>query len=57
MKLFQSTAIGPLALRNRIVMPPMATLYGASDGTVSSRLYQYARCDEYKFQAHTVSYN
>ena len=41
MTLFQSTAIGSLTLRNRIVMPPMATLYGAPDGSVSSQLYEY----------------
>ena len=41
MTLFQSTAIGPLTLRNRIVMPPMTTLYGAPDGSVSSKLFEY----------------
>ena len=41
MRLLQSTTIGSLTLRNRIVMPPMATLYGGSDGSVSSQLYEY----------------
>ena len=41
MKLFKQVQIGTLQLRNRIVMPPMATLFGEKDGSVSSRLYQY----------------
>ena len=39
MKLFEQAQIGTLQLRNRIVMPPMATLFGEKDGSVSSRLY------------------
>jgi 2,4-dienoyl-CoA reductase-like NADH-dependent reductase (Old Yellow Enzyme family) len=41
MKLFETGALGPLTLRNRIVMPPMATLFGNQDGTVSPRLLAY----------------
>ena len=41
MKLFENAELGPLNLRNRIVMPPMATLFGNLDGTVSSRLLAY----------------
>ena len=41
MKLLEPITIGSLKLRNRIVMPPMATLYGSADGTVSPRLYEY----------------
>jgi len=41
MKLFENAVMGPLKLRNRIVMPPMATLFGNLDGTVSERLLAY----------------
>jgi 2,4-dienoyl-CoA reductase-like NADH-dependent reductase (Old Yellow Enzyme family)/thioredoxin reductase len=41
MKLFEKATLGPLNLRNRIVMPPMATLFGNRDGTVSERLLAY----------------
>jgi len=41
MKLFENAVLGPLILRNRIVMPPMATLFGNFDGTVSPRLLAY----------------
>ena len=41
MKLFETISLGPITLRNRIVMPPMATLFGEKDGTVSSRLVAY----------------
>ena len=41
MKLFEKTRLAKLFLRNRIVMPPMATLFGERDGTVSSRLLSY----------------
>ena len=41
MKLLEPMSLGLLRLRNRIVMPPMATLYGAADGTVSEMLYEY----------------
>lgn len=33
--------MGNIALRNRIVMPPMASLFGNKDGTVSDRLIAY----------------
>lgn len=41
MKLFETFSLGPVTLRNRIVMPPMASLFGEKDGTVSSRLVAY----------------
>jgi 2,4-dienoyl-CoA reductase-like NADH-dependent reductase (Old Yellow Enzyme family)/thioredoxin reductase len=41
MKLLEETKLSTLTLRNRIVMPPMATLFGERDGTVSSRLLAY----------------
>jgi 2,4-dienoyl-CoA reductase-like NADH-dependent reductase (Old Yellow Enzyme family)/thioredoxin reductase len=41
MRLFESGTLGTLTLRNRIVMPPMATLFGGEGGTVSSRLLAY----------------
>lgn len=41
MKLFEKAALGPLEIRNRIIMPPMATLFGNRDGTVSERLLGY----------------
>lgn len=41
MKLFENAALGNLTLRNRIVMPPMASLFGNKDGTVSDRLLSY----------------
>ncbi len=43
MKLFETAALGPLQLRNRMVMPPMATLFGELDGTVSESLLAYYR--------------
>ena len=41
MKLFEPASLGPLRLHNRMVMPPMATLFGNPDGTVSDRLLDY----------------
>ena len=38
MKLFEKAQIGMLQLRNRIVMPPMATLFVEKGGSVSSRI-------------------
>jgi 2,4-dienoyl-CoA reductase-like NADH-dependent reductase (Old Yellow Enzyme family)/thioredoxin reductase len=40
-KLFEEARLGPLTLRNRIVMPAMATLFGNEGGTVSSALLAY----------------
>jgi len=40
-KLFEPGRIGKLKLRNRIVMPPMATNFAAVDGSVTSRLINY----------------
>jgi 2,4-dienoyl-CoA reductase-like NADH-dependent reductase (Old Yellow Enzyme family)/thioredoxin reductase len=40
-KLFQPIKIGQMELKNRIVMPPMATLYCTKDGYVSQRLKDY----------------
>jgi len=39
--LFSSAKIGALKLKNRIVMPPMATNFAAEDGAVSTRLIDY----------------
>ncbi|UCH52166.1 MAG: hypothetical protein JSV54_07820, partial [Chloroflexota bacterium] len=36
-KLFQPGHIGKLELKNRLVMPPMATNYALKDGTVTDR--------------------
>ena len=41
MKLFEPAELGTLTLRNRMVMPPMATLFGNRDGTVSPGLLAY----------------
>lgn len=41
MLLFEKARLGTLTLRNRIVMPPMATLFGEKDGTVSSKILAY----------------
>jgi len=41
MLLFEKATFGTLTLRNRIVMPPMATLFGEKDGTVSSKILAY----------------
>lgn len=41
MKLFEKFKLGSITLRNRIVMPPMATLFGNRDGTVSSLQIAY----------------
>ena len=41
MKLFENADLGSMTLRNRIVMPPMASLFGNEDGTVSDRLLAY----------------
>ena len=41
MKLFENADLGNITLRNRIVMPAMATLFGNKDGTVSDRLLSY----------------
>jgi 2,4-dienoyl-CoA reductase-like NADH-dependent reductase (Old Yellow Enzyme family)/thioredoxin reductase len=40
-KIFEPIKIGNLELRNRIVMPPMATGFGNSDGTVNEKLIRY----------------
>jgi 2,4-dienoyl-CoA reductase-like NADH-dependent reductase (Old Yellow Enzyme family)/thioredoxin reductase len=40
-KLFEPMKIGNIDLKNRIIMPAMATNYGHRDGTVSSRLIHY----------------
>jgi len=39
--LFSSIKIGSAELRNRIVMPPMSTGYGAADGSVTERHINY----------------
>jgi len=39
--LFQPGRIGSLELKNRLVMPPMATNYALKDGTVSDRQIDY----------------
>lgn len=41
MRLFENAELGNMTLRNRIVMPPMASLFGNKDGTVSDRLLAY----------------
>lgn len=41
MKVFESIRVGTLELKNRIVMPPMATNFGNPDGEVSERLVKY----------------
>ena len=41
MKCLQPARLGNLALRNRLVMPPMVTNYAASDGSITDRYVQY----------------
>jgi 2,4-dienoyl-CoA reductase-like NADH-dependent reductase (Old Yellow Enzyme family)/thioredoxin reductase len=41
MKLFEPIQIGPLELKNRIVMPPMVTNFGSDTGAVTERLVDY----------------
>ena len=41
MKIFEPVKIGNLEIKNRIVMPPMATGFGNPDGTVSEKLIRY----------------
>ena len=41
MELFQPINIGKMKLKNRLVVPAMATSFGAPDGTVSDRLIEY----------------
>ncbi|TET13193.1 MAG: NADH oxidase, partial [Dehalococcoidia bacterium] len=40
-QLFQPFRLGQLELRNRIVMPPMATRYSSEDGFVTEQLKDY----------------
>ncbi len=40
-KLFSPTRIGSMELKNRIVMSPMHTDYGETDGTISTKLKDY----------------
>ncbi|MDI3529193.1 MAG: hypothetical protein PWQ23_1012, partial [Thermoanaerobacter sp.] len=40
-KLLEPIQIGPMKLRNRIVMPPMVTNYAAADGAVTERFKAY----------------
>jgi len=40
-KLFEPAYIGKLQLRNRIVMPPMATMFAEEDGSVSDNTVDY----------------
>lgn len=40
-KLFEPTRIGPMQLKNRIVMPPMGTGFATEQGYVSQRLIDY----------------
>ncbi len=40
-RLFQPGRIGTMEVRNRIVMPPMATGYASEDGSVTDRLIAY----------------
>jgi len=39
--LFQPGRIGKVTVRNRLVMPPMATNYGGEDGEVTDRMIRY----------------
>lgn len=39
--LFQPGRIGTMQLKNRVIMAPMATMYGNADGTISERLCRY----------------
>lgn len=41
--LFQPGKIGTLQLKNRLIMPPMATNFGAEDGQVTTRFIEYHR--------------
>src|SRR3972149_7736846 len=43
MKLLEPISIGPLRVKNRIVMPPMGMGYAHEDGTVSDRVVNYYR--------------
>ncbi len=40
-KLFEPAWIGRMRLRNRLVMPPMATNYGSEEGFVTQRMIDY----------------
>ena len=40
-KLFEPGRIGSLELKNRLVMPPMATNYALKDGSVTQRQIDY----------------
>lgn len=40
-RLFAPGRIGPLEVKNRIIMPPMVTHYGSEDGLVTGRLIDY----------------
>ena len=40
-KLFERGRIGSLELKNRLIMPPMATNYASKDGTVTDRQIDY----------------
>jgi len=42
-RLFQEGSIGGVAIRNRIVLPPMATNFSGTDGVASDRTIQYYR--------------
>lgn len=39
--LFSPIKVGTMEVRNRIVMPPMSTGYGAADGTVTEKILDY----------------
>ncbi len=41
MKIFEPIRVGGLELKNRLIMPPMATGFGNPDGTVSEKLISY----------------
>ena len=43
MKIFESAAIGPLRLPNRLIMAPVKTGLGAADGTVTDKQLAYYR--------------
>ncbi len=42
--LFSPIRINSMELKNRAVMPPMGTAYGAKDGGVTDRLVEYLAC-------------
>ena len=42
--LFSPISINSMELKNRAVMPPMGTAYGAKDGGVTDRLVEYLAC-------------